>query len=62
MSLSNEYSSSALPQKNETITDIIITLEGNVDGANTKLLETPKVNVGSFNLRYYETPNPNYQS
>ncbi|MDR3222405.1 MAG: zinc ribbon domain-containing protein [Methanobrevibacter sp.] len=60
MSLSNEDSNSALPQKNETITDIIITLEGNVEGANTKLFETPKVNVGSFNLRYYEALNPNY--
>ncbi|MDR3291005.1 MAG: hypothetical protein LBT10_02550 [Methanobrevibacter sp.] len=37
-------------------------LESNHNGINTKLFETPKIKVGNFKLRYYETPNPGYKT
>ncbi|MDR3222385.1 MAG: zinc-ribbon domain-containing protein [Methanobrevibacter sp.] len=55
LDMSNKGSGSEYLPDNGTITDIIIVLEAKVDGVNTKLFETPKVNVGSVKLRYFHS-------
>jgi hypothetical protein len=51
----------SLPQKNSTITDVVIEIQGlDTKGNNATLFTTGKINVGSHNIIYTSSLNPNY--